>query len=487
MAFFPSRTIFIQIGPVNITWYALLIVTGAFAAYYFAKKNLKEYRNIELNGFLDDVFIYMLWGGIIGARLWYCLFDSTTNYLENPSQIIRIWDGGLAFHGGFIAGIIVCYFFCKKRNVSFIKFADSIFPTVLLGQAFGRWGNFVNQECYGPEVNETFYNGILSFLKDGMYIKGAYRTPCFFYESMLCLAGFILINFVLKKYQNKRGDLSWAYLIWYGVIRFFIEGLRTDSLLMNVSKLKTAQVTSIVFIIIGLLGYIGIIDKILKKKKPTIIFDLDGTLQDSEKPIQLTYKELYRRHDKEENFTEEIATEILGPGLLEMFPKLFPNEDPNALFNEYQEINKEILPQYLKPMPNVLETLKILKEEGYNIGIVTTRTKKSTENCLNLTGMKDFIDDVCGMDDVKKLKPNPEAYGLIIDRNRWNKDDIIVIGDSAADINGGKNYGAYTVGYLFNENKKQQVIDAKPDKIISDIKELLDIVKEKRYFTYNGK
>ena len=253
MHFFPSRTTFLSIGSLTIQWYAILIVTGAFLAYYFAKRNLKQYRNIDVNDFFDTVFVVMLWAGIIGARLWYCAFNNFSYYFSNPVNIIRIWDGGLAFHGGFIFGLIAVVLMCKKHNVSFIKVADAIAPTVLLAQGIGRWGNFVNQECHGIEVDESYFNGILFFLKDGMHINGHYYVPLFFYESVLCILGFILINFVLRRTYDKRGQLTGAYLIWYGIVRFFIEAGRTDSL--YIGSLKTAQITSIVFVILGILLY----------------------------------------------------------------------------------------------------------------------------------------------------------------------------------------------------------------------------------------
>lgn len=488
MKFFPERTVFLSIGNIAIRWYAVLIVLGAFIAFYFAKRNLKSYRNIDVYDFFDDIFVYLLWGGLIGARLWFCLFDSNTNYLENPIRILRVWDGGVAIHGAFIGGLLTAYLFCKKKNVPFLKFIDGVVPTVLFAQAMGRWGNFINQECYGQIVEESYYDGILGFIKNGMYIDGAYREPMFFYESVLCLLGFVLINFVLRKFQNKRGDLGWAYLMWYGVIRFFIEGRRTDSLLMNLTGLKTAQVTSIIYLVVGLLGFVGVIDKLLfKKQKPTLLFDLDGTLIDTEKAIQMSYLELYKKYDKEENFTDEIATEVLGPGLMVMFKKLFPNQDPDVLFKEYKEINNRLLPEVMQPMPGAMKTLKTLKEEGYHIGIVTTRTHESADHCLKLIGMDEYIEDICGIDDVKNTKPDIEAFHHIINKNKWNKEDIIVIGDSIADVEGGLNYGAYTIAYLFNEGKKAKVLAANPNESTRDITRLLDLVKEDRYFTYNGK
>lgn len=486
MGFFTDRTTFLNLGPISIKWYAVLILTGALLAYYFAKKNLDTYKNINVNDFIDDAFIIMVIAGVIGARLWFCVFYDLDYYLSNPAAIFRIWDGGLAIHGTLIFAGIAMYFFCKKKNVSFIKFLDAILPCVFLGQAFGRWGNFINQECFGNLVDESYFDGILFFLKDGMHINGNYYEPMFFYESMLCLLGFIVINFILRKFQNKRGDLAWAYLMWYGVIRFFIEGHRTDSLFIG--NLKTAQVTSIIFIVVGILGFIGIFDKYLfKKKKPTLLFDFDGTVVDSEKNILLTYTELFRRHDKVENFTTERQAEVLGPGLFEMFAKFFPNEDAKALFKEYQEIFNSMLRENLVIMPHAEEVLTEFKNQGYNIGLVTTRSKDSTLFCLDVCGLGHLFDDMICMDDVKELKPSAEAYIKIVDKNKWNKDDVVVIGDSSADVKGGKNYGAYTICFLRNPMKIERLKALKADKYIEDLNEIPAILAEKHYFTYNGR
>ena len=486
MKFFPDRSTFLVLGSIQIKWYAVLITIGIFSAYYFAKRNINKYKNINYNDFIDDLLLLIVFAGVIGARLWFCAFYGNGYYFKHPEAILRIWDGGLAIHGTLIFGGLATYFFCKKRNVSFIKVLDSVLPCVFLGQAFGRWGNFLNQECFGNLVDESYYDGILFFLKDGMCINGNYYEPMFFYESMLCLLGFVLINFVLRKYQNKRGDLAWAYLMWYGIIRFFIESRRTDSLFIG--NIKTAQLTSVLFLAVGLCGFFGLFDKFLfKKKKPTLLFDFDGTLVDSEKTIIMTYTELFRRHDKVENFTKERQTEVLGPGLFEMFPKYFPNEDAQKLFDEYQIIFNGYLKDNLVIMPHAEELLKYLKQEGYSIGIVTTRSYDSTKHCLDLTPLKNYIDDCVCMDDVKKLKPDAEAYIKIVDKNKWNKDDVVVIGDSSADIKGGKNYGAYTIAFLRNPDKIERLKALNADKYIEDLIEIKDILKEKHYFTYNGR
>ena len=217
MQFFPDPQTFLafKLGSLSfsIRWYAVLIMTGALLAYYVSRKDVRKARYID-GEFFDSFFVYTLWAGIIGARIWFCVFYNFSYYLSDPIEIIRVWDGGLAIQGGIVFGAVFACWYAKKNRYSFLKLLDIALPNVLIGQGIGRWGNFVNKECHGGEVSEEFFNGILSFLKDGMYINSHYYEPLFFYESLLCLFGWALIHFVLKKYQNKRGDLAYAYLMY---------------------------------------------------------------------------------------------------------------------------------------------------------------------------------------------------------------------------------------------------------------------------------
>lgn len=482
--FFPDPETFVKFSifglTLDIRWYAVLILFGAMLAYTVARKDVKKARFISLD-FFDSFFIYTLWAGIIGARLWFCMFYNFSYYISHPMEIIRIWDGGLAIQGGLVFGAIFAWFYIRKNHYPFMKLLDIVLPNVLLGQASGRWGNFVNKECHGAEVSEEYFNGILSFLKEGMLIKGHYYEPLFFFESVLCLLGWVLIYLVLKKRQNKRGDLAYAYLMWYGLIRFFIEGRRTDSLYLG--NLKMAQLTSVVFFIVGILGYLGVLNRFFRKEKPTLMFDFDGTLMDTRQGIVEAYRYLFQKYSDEEKFTDEVQQEIIGPALRTLFPKYFPGIDFDTLYEDYHNRQIEVAKITNHPMPHADEVLKKLHEEGYKIGIISTRSKEGIQGILDDFSLRGYVDDICGVYDVEKQKPDPEGIFKLVERNGWNR-ECVMIGDSMMDIGCGINYGAYTVAYLNDPVRSKQLAEAANDSI-TDMEQLPDILKKDIAFTYD--
>lgn len=246
-----SRIAF-TIGKINIYWYSIMILTGAILAYLIARKNIKKV-GIEKKD-LDDFAFGLIPIAIIGARIYYCIFEFS-QYKDNLLNIFKIWEGGLAIHGGIIAGIIWIIIFSKKRNIKPLDLMDVIAPGMILAQAIGRWGNFFNQEAHGEIVEKTFLQNLHlpQFIIDGMNINGVYYHPTFLYESIWCIIGFIILFIIFNK-TKKRGITISIYLIYYSIGRFFIEGLRTDSLMLG--PLRMAQIISIVLIIIGIAGLI---------------------------------------------------------------------------------------------------------------------------------------------------------------------------------------------------------------------------------------
>lgn len=241
---------------IDIMWYAIIIVSAIVLVSWLASKEAVKVGLRE-----DDVVDLMLWAlpiSIVGARLYYVLFE-LDYYIENPGQILAIRSGGLAIYGGLIAGGLVIYFFTRHRFISTWKFLDVAAPSVILAQGIGRWGNFMNHEAYGEVVSRNFLEllHLPKFIIENMYIDGEYRQPTFLYESVWSVLGFVVL-ILLRRKPNflKEGEVALVYVIWYSLGRFFIEGMRTDSLWIGDVIRVSQMLSGLLFIgAIGLLIY----------------------------------------------------------------------------------------------------------------------------------------------------------------------------------------------------------------------------------------
>lgn len=240
--------IMFTIGGVAIHWYSALIVVGAFIAMIMIIKEGKRYG--VSSDFLFNMCFWTIIMGIIGARVYYVLFN--LEYYTNIVDVFKIWEGGLAIHGGLIAGLITIIVYCKKYNARFLRIFDFCAPAVMLAQAIGRWGNFFNGEAHGAVTTLSHLQDlhIPEFVIEGMNIGGNYYEPTFFYESLWCLLGVIILLIIRRLKYTKVGQPFAFYLMWYGVGRFVIEGMRTDSLMFG--GFKVAQIVSIVMVLVGL-------------------------------------------------------------------------------------------------------------------------------------------------------------------------------------------------------------------------------------------
>lgn len=246
----PLNRIAIQFGPFTIYWYGIIIGFGIILGLALATREGKKLQ-IPSNTFTDLV-LYALPISILSARVYYVLFE-WGYYKNHLKEIFAIWNGGIAIHGALIGAILTTIVFARKRNISYWKLADIAAPSLILGQAIGRWGNFMNQEAHGGPVSRSFLESLRlpDFIINQMYINGSYYHPTFLYESTWNLIGFFIL-LLLRKVNLKRGEIFLSYLIWYSIGRFFIEGMRTDSLMLT-SSLRMAQVTSLSLIVIGIL------------------------------------------------------------------------------------------------------------------------------------------------------------------------------------------------------------------------------------------
>ncbi len=243
----------INLGPINISLYSLCILVGIIFAFVLIRKESKRF-NIK-DDFISNLIFWCIIFGIVGARIYYVIFN-LDYYINSPIEIIKVWNGGLAIHGGIISGLITLIYFCKKENISIIKILDISCIGLIIGQACGRWGNFFNMEAYGSEVTRKFLESLClpDFIIDGMHIGGNYYHPTFLYESLFCFFGLIIMLIIRRLPKIKQGMIISFYLIWYGVLRYFIESLRMDSLMIG--NIKMAQIVSLLFVILGVIGFI---------------------------------------------------------------------------------------------------------------------------------------------------------------------------------------------------------------------------------------
>ncbi|HDA1858419.1 TPA: prolipoprotein diacylglyceryl transferase [Staphylococcus aureus] len=237
-----------NLGPLSVRWYGIIIAVGILLGYFVAQRALVK-AGLHKDTLVDIIFYSALFG-FIAARIYFVIFQ-WPYYAENPSEIIKIWHGGIAIHGGLIGGFIAGVIVCKVKNLNPFQIGDIVAPSIILAQGIGRWGNFMNHEAHGGSVSRAFLEQLHlpNFIIENMYINGQYYHPTFLYESIWDVVGFIiLVN--IRKYL-KLGETFFLYLTWYSIGRFFIEGLRTDSLMLT-SNIRVAQLVSILLILISI-------------------------------------------------------------------------------------------------------------------------------------------------------------------------------------------------------------------------------------------
>ncbi|HCU7013303.1 TPA: prolipoprotein diacylglyceryl transferase [Staphylococcus aureus] len=237
-----------NLGPLSVRWYGIIIAVGILLGYFVAQRALVK-AGLHKDTLVDIIFYSALFG-FIAARIYFVIFQ-WPYYAENPGEIIKIWHGGIAIHGGLIGGFIAGVIVCKVKKLNPFQIGDIVAPSIILAQGIGRWGNFMNHEAHGGPVSRAFLEQLHlpNFIIENMYINGQYYHPTFLYESIWDVAGFIILVNIRK--HLKLGETFFLYLTWYSIGRFFIEGLRTDSLMLT-SNIRVAQLVSILLILISI-------------------------------------------------------------------------------------------------------------------------------------------------------------------------------------------------------------------------------------------
>lgn len=259
----PVDPVIVEFGPLVFRWYGLLMLTAILVAAQLASREVT--RKGEDADNLWDMIFWILIPGFLGARLYYVFIQSPRGasglgyYLQNPGEILKIWGGGIHIFGGFIAGGLALWLFTRIRHLNALPYLDAIALALPLAQAIGRWGNFINQELYGPptllpwglRIDST--HRIPPYNDFSTYPESVRFHPLFLYESLWNGLGFILIFWISRRFQKelKVGDVALIYLIWYPLGRFFIEFLRTDSWFFPGTPFNVVHILSAIAVLVA--------------------------------------------------------------------------------------------------------------------------------------------------------------------------------------------------------------------------------------------
>lgn len=245
----------LSLGPINVHWYGIIMGLAFFLGTYLARYHLRR-AGFDPDHMLNMV-VWIIPTAIVCARAYYVIFE-WEHYQDNLWDVFAVWEGGLAIHGGLIGGVLAGTLYVRKHNLPFLRMGDLIMPSVILGQAIGRWGNFINQEAHGGPVSAEFMSHFPAFIRNQMLIEGTYYHPTFLYESLWNLLVLGMMLSMLYWWKRFDGQVLFSYMILYSLGRFFIEGMRTDSLYLG--GIRVAQLVSLTLMLIGiaLMIYVGL-------------------------------------------------------------------------------------------------------------------------------------------------------------------------------------------------------------------------------------
>ncbi len=297
---------------VTIKFYGAIIAFGFALAVLFGGRMAYKWK-MSLDKMVD-VLIYGTFAAIIGARLYY-VFSKWDYYGAHPSEIIQIWNGGLAIYGGLIAGIAAAFVVCKIRKLNFFNLLDMATMSFLIGQGIGRWGNFTNQEAFGvntdlpwgmwsEKVAEDITRNQALYAEKGFSVDPNLPVhPTFLYESIWCILGFFVLYFICKKARKFSGQIALCYGIWYGLERTVVEGLRTDSLYIAGTTIRVSQALSAALVVACTVALVVLLIKYTKNPKP--IEGIDYFVEEQPRKSEAVKEESEAQTEKTENDKEE--------------------------------------------------------------------------------------------------------------------------------------------------------------------------------------
>lgn len=448
MTFFPSDSVLLTIGGFSLHWYAVTLIVGIVLAYLYMGTILKTH-GYETD-VADEILIMCLIGGLIGGRLVWVIthFEQYQRYLP---YIFAIGDGGYDILGCMLGIIVMVRFYVHRRNMTFLRTLDVVLPATVLFAAITRIGRAIG-------------------------------TTTVWYTVLIDLIGFGLLHFAIRPYHDgdRRGDLAVISVLWMGLSRLLALIFHWDTY---------ADKVLLVCILVELLA-IGAYVMIHRQrpKKPIILFDLDGTIMDSKEMVIHCFSYLFKKYSDISLFTPEVQQEVFGPELKVAMARLFPEQDPDQLVEEYRKYQSSFSwSDEVSLFPNVKSTLDTLWKSGYILGIVSSRMTASCESWMRQLDLSYCFQTILGRDLYRSPKPKPDGIIYAGVRLKKGHDSCIYIGDNASDIEAAKAAGVYAIAYMSDIKKKDALIKAEPNKIITDMADLLEIVQEDHDWSYEKK
>lgn len=432
---------------VVIRWSGLAVLIGAFIGYLLFRQEMR--RNGYVKAFSQDIFLGCIFFGLLGARLtWYI----GTGFAHFERFFLFFYDGFETL-GGILFASIFLFVYTRKNYMSFLRTLDCAMPQVLLAMAIAR-------------IPDAFTS---------------WRVILVVGVDML---GYLMLQFVYRKFFNDkhRGDAAALALLWIGASRYFVNvalyGRASMTPLLSVPGLATAGFSLVLY---------AFNRKRKMTTKPLVLFDFDGTLMDTQAMVNESYRYLFDKYRTVDDFDDRTQIEVFGANDRKEIARLFKGEDPNELTTEFRAFQANLPALGLvNTMPHALEVLMWLKRNGYTVGVVTSRP---TDNCrywISEFDLDDYIDMVMGAEVYKKAKPAPDALRRICAELKRGHDNCVYIGDHARDVRMARRACVYSIGYVTSEKGLKRITRSRPNRVIRDLLELEDILKETDHnWTYN--